>query len=145
MDGHGHTSTVCSDTSSTCLSRMRARMLDGIPVKSSQSDGTLKDHTLLASLMVLDKVVCFPQYSSLFYIDKLLLELRQQGVGCSHFAGAYAYADDLAILAPSVSALRQMFRCCECFASMHGLKFNPVKHNLSSFPLMLLVHPRPPV
>ena len=37
------------------------------------------------------------------YIDKLLLELRQQGVGCywnSYFAGAYAYADDLAILAP---------------------------------------------
>ena len=37
------------------------------------------------------------------YIDKLLLELRQQGVDCywnSYFAGAYAYADDLAILAP---------------------------------------------
>ena len=37
------------------------------------------------------------------YIDKLLLELRQQGVWCywnSHFAGAYAYyADDLTILA----------------------------------------------
>ena len=35
------------------------------------------------------------------YIDKLLLELRQQGVGWywnSHFAGACAYADDLATL-----------------------------------------------
>ena len=52
------------------------------------------------------------------YIDKLLLELRQQGVGYywnSHFAGAYAYADDLAILATSVSTLRQILRSYECF------------------------------
>ena len=64
------------------------------------------------------------------YIDKLLLELRQLGVGCywnSYFAGAYVYADDLAILALSASAIRQMLRCCKAFASLHGLKFNPAK------------------
>ena len=86
-----------------------------------QSDGILKVPTLLMSPMVLDKVMCFLQYFS---------ELRQQGVGCywnSYFAGAYAYADDLAILAPSASALRRMLRCCESFASLHGLKFNPAK------------------
>ena len=36
------------------------------------------------------------------FIHKLLLELRQLGVGCywnSYFAGAHAYADDLAVLA----------------------------------------------
>ena len=47
------------------------------------------------------------------YIDKLLLELRQLSVGCycnSYFAGAYAYADDLAILALSASAIRQILR-----------------------------------
>ena len=38
------------------------------------------------------------------YIDKLLKELSQQRIGCKHFAGAYAYADDMAILAPSASA-----------------------------------------
>ena len=67
------------------------------------------------------------------YIDKLLLELRQQGVGCywnSYFAGAYAYADDLAILAPAASALRWMLRCCESFASLRGLKFKPAKSQL---------------
>ena len=70
------------------------------------------------------------------YIDKLLLELRQQGVGCywnSYFAGAYAYAYDLAILAPSASALRRTLRCCESFASLHGLKFNPGKSQLIKF------------
>ena len=81
------------------------------------------------------------------YIDKLLLELRQQGVGCywsSHFAGAYAYADDLAILAPSVSALRQMLRCCECFASMHSLKFNPAKMQLIKFSTYVAGSSTPP-
>ena len=82
------------------------------------------------------------------YIDKLLLELRQQGVGCywnSYFAGAYAYADDLAILAPSASSLRRMLRCCKSFASLHGLKFNPVKSQLINFQLMLPVHLHFPV
>ena len=67
------------------------------------------------------------------YVDVLLLELRRQGVGCywnSYFAGAYAYADDWAILAPSASALRQMLSYCESFASLHGLKFNPAKTQL---------------
>ena len=34
-----------------------------IAVASILIDGTLKDRTLLVSLMVLDKVVCFPQHS----------------------------------------------------------------------------------
>ena len=82
------------------------------------------------------------------YIDKLLLELRQQGVGCywnSHFAGAYAYADNLAILAPSVSVFRQMLKCCECFASTHGLKFNPAKTQLVKFSVYAASSPTPPV
>ena len=81
------------------------------------------------------------------YIDKLLLELRQLGVGCywnSHFAGAYAYADDLAILAPSVSALRQMLRCCESFACLHGLKFNPAKTQLIKFSACVTGSSTPP-
>ena len=70
------------------------------------------------------------------YVDKLLLELRQQDVGCywnSYFAGAYAYVDDLEILAPSASALGQMLRCCESFASLHGLKFNHAKTQLIKY------------
>ena len=70
------------------------------------------------------------------YIDDLLGELCKLGVGChwdSLFAGAVCYADDLVLLAPSPSALRIMLKCCENFAIVHGLKFNPSKMQLIRF------------
>jgi len=45
------------------------------------------------------------------YLDGLLDELSASGVGCYWrwmFAGVICYADDIAILAPSASALRRM-------------------------------------
>ena len=42
------------------------------------------------------------------YLDGLLLQLRNSDVGCyigNFFVGALAYADDLALLAPSASAV----------------------------------------
>ena len=47
------------------------------------------------------------------YIDDLLLDLHQLGVGCfwkQHFVGALCYADDVALLAPSSCALRLMLK-----------------------------------
>ena len=32
-----------------------------------------------------------------------------------------------------LTKFRQMLRCCECFASMHGLKFNPAKMQFITF------------
>ena len=64
------------------------------------------------------------------YIDDLLLELEKQGVSCfwkHHFAGALCYADDVALIAPSASALRLMLRACTQFASTHSLIFNASK------------------
>ena len=58
------------------------------------------------------------------YVDDLLLELKRCGVGCycgCDFVGAVCYADDLALLAPSRSALWLMLSVCEHFASQHGL------------------------
>ena len=46
------------------------------------------------------------------YIDDLLSELENEGVGCfwnHHFAGAVCYVDDIALIAPA-SALRLMLR-----------------------------------
>ena len=45
------------------------------------------------------------------YMDDLLVLLRKAGVGChirSTFVGAIMFADDLALLAPSRSAMQQM-------------------------------------
>ena len=46
------------------------------------------------------------------YIDRLLLDLCDSGVGCywgCSFVGAFSYADDLVLLAPCASALRLRF------------------------------------
>ena len=47
--------------------------------------------------------------------------------------GSVCYADDLALLAPSPSALRIMLGICEDFAREHGLKFNAAKTQLIRF------------
>ena len=61
------------------------------------------------------------------YIDELLLQLKQLGVGCHwkhHFVDAVCYADDLDLLAPSQTALRLMLCLCK---QSHGLIFHPSK------------------
>ena len=70
------------------------------------------------------------------YIDDLLLELEKNGVGCywnQHFVGAVCYADDIALLAPSPSALRLMLSTCTSFAAVHCLVFNASKTQLIQF------------
>ena len=70
------------------------------------------------------------------YIDDLLTELEKNGVGCfwnHHFVGAVCYADDVALLAPSPSALRHMLDTCSHFASSHSLVFNASKTQLIRF------------
>ena len=70
------------------------------------------------------------------YIDELLVDLKRSRIGCSigsEYYGAFAYADDIVILAPSPSGLRLMLRKCEDFAGCHGLSFNPLKTQLIQF------------
>ena len=62
------------------------------------------------------------QFCSKVYIDELLIQLKQLGVGWHwkhHFVGAVCYADDLTLLAPSQVALRLMLHLCEQFADLH--------------------------
>ena len=50
------------------------------------------------------------------YIDGLLDRLKSSGIGCfvgPEYVGGISYADDLIILAPSVSALKAMITICE--------------------------------
>ena len=58
------------------------------------------------------------------YIDNLLKELSHSNVGCywkNIFVGALAYADDLTLLAPSPSALRNSFPYVKNLALNSGL------------------------
>ena len=64
------------------------------------------------------------------YMDDLLILLRKAGVGChirSTFVGAIMFADDLALLAPSRSAIQQMICICENYCKEYCLSFNAAK------------------
>ena len=70
------------------------------------------------------------------YIDGLLLELQRSHVGCyvgQVFSGAYAYADDLTLLAPSLSALKEMVSICSKYAADFDISFNAKKSQLIIF------------
>ena len=61
------------------------------------------------------------------YLDDLLGQLRQLGVGChvgGWWYGAVCYADDLMLLAPTRTAAAMMLECCEEYAAVHNLKFS---------------------
>ena len=43
------------------------------------------------------------------------------------FAGAFVYADDITMLAPTSTALNSMLQTCSTFATAYGLRFNSSK------------------
>jgi len=70
------------------------------------------------------------------YMDELLIRLEKAGIGCYigwEFMGAFSYADDLSILAPSVTALRKMLRICEDYAFEYNVIFNGSKSQMVHF------------
>ena len=70
------------------------------------------------------------------YIDKLLNRLRQSKLGCyvgDIFMGAFAYADDVALLAPTIMSLNKLINVCVSFAREYHVLFNPIKSKLIAF------------
>jgi len=65
------------------------------------------------------------------YIDDLLLALqRAGGVECflgNCYIGALAYADDVVLIAPTASAMRQILAICDDFGSKHDALFSASK------------------
>ena len=70
------------------------------------------------------------------YMDILFKQLKHNGIG-SHvgpvYAGAFGYADDVALVAPSLYSLKCMIATCEEFAKKHQITFNPTKSKLLCF------------
>jgi len=66
-------------------------------------------------------------------MDDLLYALRLPGVGCflgNWFVGALAYADDIVLMAPIATAMRQLMAVCDKFAVKYdrcGVMFNASK------------------
>ena len=67
------------------------------------------------------------------YIDKLLNRLRQSKLGCyvgDIFMSAFAYADDVALLAQTIMALNKLINVGLYFAREYHVLFNPIKSKL---------------
>ena len=64
------------------------------------------------------------------YIDVLLCRLKRSGYGCyigNMFCGALGYADDVIIMAPTVTATKQMLNICADYGIEYNVLFNPDK------------------
>ena len=73
---------------------------------------------------------------STLYIDKLLNRLRQSKLGCyvgDIFMGAFAYADDVALLAPTIMSLNKLINVCVLFEREYHVLFNSMKSKLVAF------------
>ena len=70
------------------------------------------------------------------YIDSLFSELKHCGFGCyigDLFSGAFGYADDIVLLAPTIYALNKLYDICNKYGNSHNIKFNPQKSKLLAF------------
>ena len=67
---------------------------------------------------------------------KLFKQLKRNGIGFHVgpvYAGAFGYADDVALVAPSLYSLKYMIATCEEFVKKHQIRFNPKKSKLLCF------------
>ena len=67
------------------------------------------------------------------YIDELFSKLEYLGLGCHvglTYAGAFGYADDIALISPTIYGLKNMLKVCELFAVDNDITFNPIKSKL---------------
>ena len=51
-------------------------------------------------------------------------------MGCfvgSYFCGAFAYADDIVLLAPCPTAVRKLLALCDNYVADYDIQFNPDK------------------
>ena len=70
------------------------------------------------------------------YLDKLITNLRQSNIGCRYqgdYMGVFCYADDLSLICPSFSGIKEMLRICESYALDFEINFNAKKSQLIHF------------
>ena len=64
------------------------------------------------------------------YLDGLLCRLAESKIGCligNVFVGAFVYAADIALLAPTTRAMHLMLGICDDFAQEYTIVFNAIK------------------
>ena len=75
-------------------------------------------------------IIIHQSYILCLYLDGLLCKLQAVGIGCrigNLFTGVLAYADDSALLAPTVRAMRYTLKLCDDYAIVFLDMFNATK------------------
>ena len=106
-----------NDYNSYCNQKMRVKGNGSLSLTFSASSG-VKQGGVLSSLLFT------------VYLDQLILGLKESGIGCQlngMFVGAFMYADDVTLLAPTSLALKVMLNTCTDFAVSHNFLFNASK------------------
>ena len=70
------------------------------------------------------------------YVDDLFCKLESSGIGCyyvNQFAAALMYADDVALLAPSIKGLQKLLLICEAYCLNWDIKLNANKSKTIAF------------
>ena len=70
------------------------------------------------------------------YLDNLLKTLKQRNIRCkidNSYLGVFGYADDLTLLCPSLTGLKEMLNTCEAYAKDYNILFNAKKRKLMYF------------
>ena len=71
-----------------------------------------------------------PLLYNVYNIDDLNHNLQATGVGC-YVGGAWvnslSYADDMVLLAPTVTALQTLLEVCRAYAGLHDIVYNSTK------------------
>ena len=61
------------------------------------------------------------------YLNKLIKNLRKNIIGCRYspeYMGLFCYADDLRLLCPFFTRIKEMLKTCEDYAMKHNILFN---------------------
>ena len=62
------------------------------------------------------------------YLNDLIDVLCSSNIGCrygNHYMGVYCYAEDMGLLSPTLSGLKEMLKLCEDYALKHQISYFP--------------------
>ena len=64
------------------------------------------------------------------HLNNLILNLRNSNIGCKYgfeYMGVFGYADDLSLLCPSSTGIKELLSICEKYARKYDILFNATK------------------
>ena len=73
-----------------------------------------------------------PTYFNM-YSNDLIDVLHSSNIGCrygNHYMGVYCYTDDIGLLPPTLTGLKEMLKLCEDYALKHKIILTSLKVNI---------------